>query len=121
MRSPTSTNLSTNSRHWPIKMQILSRVRVPSRIGTPEYVTFDMDGEDVALCFDGWLETDAPLVRLHSECLTGDVFGSLRCDCQAQLHAAMDIMAAKGGILLYLRQEGRGIGLKKNYRPMRSR
>ena len=53
-----------------------------------------------------------PLVRLHSECLTGDVLGSLKCDCGPQLHAAIHAIAAHGwGILLYLRQEGRGIGL----------
>ena len=55
---------------------------------------------------------DAPLVRIHSECLTGDVFGSRRCDCGAQLHAAMRRIAEEGhGVILYLRQEGRGIGL----------
>ncbi len=51
------------------------------------------------------------LVRVHSECLTGDVFQSRRCDCGGQLHAAMAHIAASGGVLLYLRQEGRGIGL----------
>jgi GTP cyclohydrolase II len=52
------------------------------------------------------------LVRLHSECLTGDVLGSLKCDCGPQLDAALRLMAESGwGILLYLRQEGRGIGL----------
>ncbi len=53
----------------------------------------------------------APLVRLHSECLTGDVFGSERCDCGPQLREAVERIAAEGGFLLYLRQEGRGIGL----------
>lgn len=52
-----------------------------------------------------------PLVRVHSECLTGDVFGSLLCDCGPQLHEAISCFAREGGILLYLRQEGRGIGL----------
>jgi GTP cyclohydrolase II len=52
-----------------------------------------------------------PLVRLHSECLTGDVFGSLRCDCGAQLREAIERISELGGYLLYLRQEGRGIGL----------
>ena len=52
-----------------------------------------------------------PLVRPHSECLTGDVFGSLRCDCGAQLREAVERIADSGGYLLYLRQEGRGIGL----------
>ncbi|WP_345801623.1 GTP cyclohydrolase II [Microbacterium sp. AZCO] len=54
---------------------------------------------------------DSPLVRLHSECLTGDVFGSERCDCGPQLREAVERLAAEGGLLLYLRQEGRGIGL----------
>jgi GTP cyclohydrolase II len=53
----------------------------------------------------------APLVRPHSECLTGDVFGSQRCDCGPQLREAVERVAAVGGFLLYLRQEGRGIGL----------
>ena len=53
----------------------------------------------------------APLVRPHSECLTGDVFGSRRCDCGPQLREAVERIADRGGILLYLRQEGRGIGL----------
>src|SRR6185503_15372812 len=52
-----------------------------------------------------------PLVRLHSECLTGDVFGSQRCDCGPQLREAVERIADAGGYLLYLRQEGRGIGL----------
>src|SRR6478672_11243903 len=52
-----------------------------------------------------------PLVQPHSECLTGDVFGSQRCDCGAQLREAVELIAEAGGYLLYLRQEGRGIGL----------
>lgn len=58
------------------------------------------------------LSTDVPLVRLHSECFTGDVLGSKRCDCGQQLAAAMTKIADEGGYVLYLRQEGRGIGLK---------
>ena len=55
---------------------------------------------------------DAVLVRVHSECLTGDAFGSLRCDCGEQLEAALKLIEAEGqGVLLYMRQEGRGIGL----------
>jgi 3,4-dihydroxy 2-butanone 4-phosphate synthase/GTP cyclohydrolase II len=62
----------------------------------------------------GEIDPDKPtLVRVHSECLTGDAFGSLRCDCGEQLDAALRMIAAEGsGILLYMRQEGRGIGLK---------
>ncbi|HEX4728010.1 MAG TPA: GTP cyclohydrolase II [Jatrophihabitans sp.] len=56
-------------------------------------------------------EASVPLVRLHSECLTGDVFGSQRCDCGPQLREAVERIAEVGGYLLYLRQEGRGIGL----------
>lgn len=51
------------------------------------------------------------LVRIHSECMTGDVFGSLRCDCGEQLHEAMRRIGEEGGVIIYLRQEGRGIGL----------
>lgn len=52
-----------------------------------------------------------PYVRLHSECMTGDTFGSIRCDCGEQLHSALKMIAEKGGYMIYLRQEGRGIGL----------
>lgn len=52
-----------------------------------------------------------PLVRVHSECMTGDVFGSTRCDCGQQLDLSLDHIGAEGGCLIYLRQEGRGIGL----------
>ncbi len=56
---------------------------------------------------------DSVLVRVHSECLTGDVFGSARCDCGDQLHTAMKMIAKEGcGVLVYMRQEGRGIGLE---------
>jgi len=70
-----------------------------------------VDGEEhLALALGNWQE-GTPLVRPHSECLTGDVFGSERCDCGPQLREAVERIATAGGVLLYLRQEGRGIGL----------
>jgi len=72
-----------------------------------------VDGEHHLALVMGKINADKPvLVRVHSECLTGDVFGSRRCDCGSQLHNAMALIAKnKNGILLYMRQEGRGIGL----------
>ena len=72
-----------------------------------------LDGkEHLALIKGDLLGDQPPLVRVHSECLTGDVFGSERCDCGHQLHVAMDIIEKAGrGVVLYMRQEGRGIGL----------
>ena len=70
------------------------------------------DLDHVALTLGDMGGPDPTPVRIHSECLTGDAFGSLRCDCGPQLHAALDAIVERGwGALLYLRQEGRGIGL----------
>ncbi|MFJ8081433.1 GTP cyclohydrolase II [Streptomyces sp. NPDC096205] len=97
-----------------------ARVRVPLNFADgyrvdAELVTFHglTDGaEHVAVILGEPGEPGAvPLVRLHSECLTGDVFGSARCDCGPQLREAVERIADRGGVLLYLRQEGRGIGL----------
>lgn len=88
-------------------------IQLPEGVG--EFITFDglVDGkEHLAIRFASAPGGSAPvLVRLHSECLTGDVFGSARCDCGDQLREATATMAREGGVLLYLRQEGRGIGL----------
>jgi len=72
-----------------------------------------IDGQHhVALVMGDIGPQDEVLVRVHSQCLTGDIFSSSRCDCGAQLHTALEMIAASGrGVLLYLRQEGRGIGL----------
>jgi 3,4-dihydroxy 2-butanone 4-phosphate synthase/GTP cyclohydrolase II len=75
------------------------------------------DAVHLALVFGAPVPDRPVLVRVHSECLTGDVFGSQRCDCQAQLHQALrQITAAGEGVVVYLRQEGRGIGLMDKLR-----
>lgn len=101
-------------------LRIVSRARLPTRFAEgAEIVAFRSDGdtaEHVALLI-GSPDGRPPLVRLHSECLTGDVFGSLKCDCGPQLGGAIAAMGGAGwGILLYLRQEGRGIGLVNKLR-----
>lgn len=99
----------------PARLRIVARARLPVEAAEgSEIVAFrnaDDAIEHVALII-GSPDGSPPLVRLHSECLTGDVLGSLKCDCGPQLHAALHAIAGSGwGILLYLRQEGRGIGL----------
>ncbi|HVK26156.1 MAG TPA: bifunctional 3,4-dihydroxy-2-butanone-4-phosphate synthase/GTP cyclohydrolase II [Actinokineospora sp.] len=94
----------------------VAEARIPTAHGTFTAVGYDslLDGiEHVALVYGDLAEGDSVLVRVHSECLTGDVFGSLRCDCGPQLDAALEAVAAEGrGIVLYMRgHEGRGIGL----------
>jgi GTP cyclohydrolase II len=96
-----------------IRTEVTVPLRFPDGYATPARVsTFTglVDGrEHVALRLGEPGTT--PLVRPHSECLTGDVFGSQRCDCGPQLREAVERIADAGGYLLYLRQEGRGIGL----------
>jgi len=86
---------------------------LPTRYGKFRVAAFcGKDRKEHAALIHGDLACSTPLVRLHSECLTGDVFGSVKCDCRAQLEEAMrQISKTPCGILIYLRQEGRGIGL----------
>ena len=100
------------------RLSIVSRARLPVA-GAEKTVVIafrPLDGgpEHLALVIGD--PGPVPLVRLHSACLTGDVLGSLKCDCGPQLRAAVDVLAAEGGILLYLQQEGRGIGLVNKLR-----
>jgi GTP cyclohydrolase II len=91
-----------------------------TRFGTFNIAVFTVQGAagEIAALSRGPLHGDqVPLVRLHSECLTGDVLGSLRCDCGEQLEAALELIgSAPSGVLLYLPQEGRGIGLANKIR-----
>jgi 3,4-dihydroxy 2-butanone 4-phosphate synthase / GTP cyclohydrolase II len=90
-------------------------IHLPTEFGEFTVVgyTNEVDGKEHVAFVKGELDPEEPtLVRVHSECLTGDVFGSHRCDCGPQLHAALQRIAEEGkGVLLYMRQEGRGIGL----------
>jgi GTP cyclohydrolase II len=99
---------------------IVSRARLPlDDLPETQIVAFRAsdDGQEHVALVIGAFGGRPPLVRLHSECLTGDVFGSLKCDCGPQLKEALKIIGAEGGgVLLYLRQEGRGIGLANKLR-----
>ena len=88
---------------------------IPTAFGEFRILAYAEDDKDltphIALIKDP-IDTDGPvLLRIHSECLTGDLFGSQRCDCGPQLDKSLELISESGGILLYLRQEGRGIGI----------
>ena len=93
----------------------VAEARLPSKYGEFKIVAYRSavdPGEHIALTIGDWTENDPVLSRIHSECLTGDVFGSLRCDCGEQMDLALQTLGQEGtGALLYMRQEGRGIGL----------
>ncbi|MEO7504632.1 MAG: GTP cyclohydrolase II [Sphingomicrobium sp.] len=99
---------------------IVARAKLPIESLPPSQMLSFRDsatGEEHVALMIGAFGGEPPLVRLHSECLTGDVFGSLKCDCGPQLKEALRIIGdAGGGVLLYLRQEGRGIGLANKLR-----
>jgi GTP cyclohydrolase II len=102
------------------EVELVARAKLPLD-GVPEtqIVAFRAsdDGQEHVALVIGSFGGQPPLVRLHSECLTGDVFGSLKCDCGPQLKEALRIIGEEGGgVLLYLRQEGRGIGLANKLR-----
>jgi len=100
---------------------VLARAKLPTKHGEFEIVAFETSEgrrlHDVAVVRGHVGEVEAVPVRVHSECLTGDVLGSIRCDCGEQLQKALDRFAQRDrGILLYLRQEGRGIGIANKVR-----
>ena len=102
-------------------IQFVSKSKLPTAFGNFEIIAFQdqTTGEEHIALAQG-LETvpvKPVLVRIHSECLTGDAFASLKCDCGPQLHATMKMINDAGqGVVLYLRQEGRGIGLTNKIR-----
>ena len=100
-------------------LQIVAEAKLPTRYG--DFTIYGFKGAgvlDVAVALvRGNLDKTAPLVRVHSQCLTGDVLASLRCDCRAQLELSLrEIGRAPSGVLIYLPQEGRGIGLMNKLR-----
>ncbi len=102
------------------QLRIAARARLPvSASSDAELIAYrsTADAADHVALVVGKRDASTPVVRLHSECLTGDVLGSLKCDCGPQLHEALHQIARAGwGVLLYLRQEGRGIGLVNKLR-----
>lgn len=112
----TIHDLIAYRRRFEKLVRCVERVDMPTRFGAFELHLYESDvdeREHVALV-KGDLSGDAPvLVRMHSECLTGDAMGSLRCDCETNLHSALEMIEREGrGALVYMRQEGRGIGLR---------
>lgn len=95
-------------------------VKMPTTHGNFQLYAFkeiNSDQEHLALVKGTWEKDEAVLVRVHSSCLTGDIFGSCRCDCGPQLHKAMEMIEAEGkGAIIYMNQEGRGIGLVNKLR-----
>lgn len=98
--------------------QPVEPVNLPTEYGNFKLYRFDDD--NLALVKGNLQEDQSVMTRLHSECFTGDVLGSMRCDCGPQLHEAMRMIEKKGtGVVLYLRQEGRGIGLRNKLKAYR--
>src|SRR5215213_7999547 len=99
------------------------RVDMPFKFGHFKLIAFkekNSSNEHLALIKGEWQSGDAVMVRVHSSCFTGDILGSLRCDCGDQLHHAMQMVEAEGnGVILYMNQEGRGIGLLNKLKAYR--
>ena len=99
------------------------RVDMPTKYGTFKLVAFkekNSTNEHLALLKGEWEKNEPVMVRVHSSCFTGDILGSLRCDCGEQLHKAMQMVEAEGkGAILYMNQEGRGIGLLNKLKAYR--
>ena len=107
-------------RHEPIVRRVTEAIQLPTDSGVFSAIGYEdtSTGDQHMAIIKGELDPDVPtLVRVHSECLTGDVFGSQRCDCGEQLHRALRMIDREGGAVVYMRQhEGRGIGLHNKLR-----
>ena len=110
-RGQTASNMSNPYTSF----EFVSRAKLPTRFGQfviHGFVDTSNNQEHIALSYGQWAEDDVVPIRIHSECLTGDALFSIKCDCGFQLERALQNIVANGcGVLLYLRQEGRGIGL----------
>jgi 3,4-dihydroxy 2-butanone 4-phosphate synthase/GTP cyclohydrolase II len=117
LEDQTTTN-DTDGCPWAsraITVQRIATAKLPTRVGDfmiAGYRSTTSDEEFVVI-YKGEMDGDVPtLVRIHSQCLTGDVFGSVKCDCGPQLRKAMEMIEAEGrGAIVYQQQEGRGIGI----------
>ncbi len=107
--------IDNDEQHDDLLVERVATAELPSQFGQFEIVAFtnNRDNKDHVAIIHGDVEGRSEvLTRIHSECLTGDVFGSLKCDCGAQLDMALqEIAESEAGVVLYMRQEGRGIGL----------
>jgi len=117
-RQANAPNIDSNKTIDKPTISLIGKSKLPTEHGTFDISVFrDQQGQEHSLLTMGNVSAATPLVRLHSECLTGDAFGSLRCDCGEQLQIALSRIAQDGcGALVYLRQEGRGIGLGNKIR-----
>src|SRR5579864_6186585 len=118
---PRKTRLRAHASRKVTKgsIRIVARAKLPTRFGPFEILGIEgkNNRESAVALVHGRIRGQTPLVRIHSQCLTGDVLASERCDCRAQLELSLRrIAAAPSGILLYLPQEGRGIGLMNKLR-----
>ncbi len=115
LRIVTIADLIEHRRKREVLVKRVAKTKLPSKYGDFDLYLYESEESDrhhVALVKGDPAKAAKPLVRVHSQCLTGDIFGSLRCDCGEQLAKALEMIEASGaGVLLYMRQEGRSIGL----------
>ncbi|HRI01622.1 MAG TPA: GTP cyclohydrolase II [Saprospiraceae bacterium] len=102
------------------KTESIVHAHLPTQFGTFTVYSHQQSNESLPtlVMLKPW-EEQVPLVRIHSECLTGDALGSMRCDCGFQLQESLRLIQEEGGLLIYLRQEGRGIGLHEKIQAYR--